>query len=222
MVNLRVWLASCALIASSSTACATLTKSSQVRVPIVVEQKHAWVDADGQRYLAPAVITLQSPETAHRITVGAPGHAPLSLTLNPEFQLRTLLTPVGAPIDLISGNAWQVATRQIEVDLARASWTNEPDRAAYLARSDYVSARRFRRAGIGLVVGGMLAEVVGSGLMMSGVCYEGCDDGASQRATAGAVVMGVATVAVVTGVIWWIRNHRRETQIEDQFLSHGP
>ncbi len=180
------------------------------------------MEADGKRYQAPAVITLDSPQTPHQISVGAPGHQPFSLTLIPEFRYRTLVAPLLAPVDLISGNAWQVPTRQIEVDLARTSWTNEPDGAALLSRDDYSSARRSRRVGIGLVAGGMVANTIGAGLMLSGVCYEECDDTAEHRMTAGAVVMGVATVAVVTGVIMWVRNHRRESRIEDEFLSRGP
>ncbi|HUH05263.1 MAG TPA: hypothetical protein VML75_24860 [Kofleriaceae bacterium] len=222
MLISRIGLAVCALVVSWSAGCATLTKPAQVRIPVVVDQKDAWVEADGQRYRAPAVITLPSPEAEHRITVGAPGHAPLSVTLGPEFRWRTLLTPIGAPIDLINGNAWQVPTRQIEVDLAGARWTNQPDRAAYLSRDDYVSARRYRRAGIGLVVGGMLVNMVGNGFMMSAVCYEECDDGMGRRMTTGIALMGAGTAAVITGAIWWIRNHRRQKRIEDRFLdSHG-
>lgn len=101
-------------------------------------------------------------------------------------------------------------------------WTNEPDRAAYLARDDYASARRFRRAGIGLVVGGMLVDVVGYGFMMSAVCYEECDDGAGRRLTAGVAMMSIGTAAVITGAIWWIRNSRKQRRIEGAFLAHGP
>lgn len=210
------------LVVSSSIGCATLTKRDTVRIPVVVAQENAWIEANGQRVNAPAVVTLESPQTPHEIVVGAPGHAPVSLTLRPEFRWRTIVAPLLAPIDLISGNAWQVATRQIEVDLSRGAWTNEPDRAAYVAGADFTRARRSRRIGIGIAAGGVVAGMAGLTLMMSGVCYEACDAGSDRRIAAGGIVMGVATVAMVTGAVMWIRNHSRERRIEERYLSHGP
>lgn len=199
--------------------CATATARKHAAVPVVVAQDGGWVEVDGARAPAPTVVRLDDPRRSHTITVGAPGHAPMAVRLAPEFRWRTLWAPLLTGFDLVSGHAWAVPERQVEVDLGLRAWTHRPDRAPYLSSDAYRRARARRNLGIGLTVAGTVVSVIGYGLMMSAVCYEECDDAMGTRLGGGLALSTVGSAAMITGAVLWVQSALRRGRIERDFAA---
>jgi hypothetical protein len=138
----------------AAAACATVTAPSRVEIPVTVIQEEGWIEVDGRRYQAPAIVTLPSPREPTRIVAGAPGHQAVSMLLSPEFLWRSLLLfPLGPAVDLATGNAWRLSEDPLELDLRGRTWTRRGRRYQEAYPTTWVATLALAFPATGLGVG---------------------------------------------------------------------
>jgi hypothetical protein len=175
------------------------------------------VESEGIRYPSPARVPIANTSADHVLTIGSASHAPQQVTLSPEYQWQSLwLGPLSVAVDMGSRAAWQQQEDKLQVDLDSGTWRR--GEAPFEHTDDYRSGGRLRRIGQVGVVGGVVAALAGNVLVMSSVCYEGCDDSSTSRLTTGLVLQSAAAVALISGGLAWYRGARRQDRARRRSL----